>query len=56
MDGKITYKKSMDYTIKITNISESRFIHGYMDAALGCLEKPELPLGDCSLIGIQVFI
>ena len=24
-----------------------------MDIALGSLEKPELPLGDCSLIGIQ---
>ena len=24
-----------------------------MDVALGSLEKPELPLGDCSLIGIQ---
>ena len=24
-----------------------------MDIALGSLEKPELPLGDCFLIGIQ---
>ena len=24
-----------------------------MDVALGLLERPELPLGDCSLIGIQ---